>query len=305
MAARETRKKKAARRRKSTQESELTISPLSTQSMTEALFDRFEQAAYRPRYKKLRRKVLPCCVVSLVAQPNDVPNAVVSILRRPGQPPVRTFTSGQKRMNFTVQVGRQADVPKINVIQYLTNVSLTHNGQNVQPDFGPGNKPWTWQPGADGYRVDQAEDIRCWPEQAGNNNGQNPGQNQGYGLQRDANTRTVSWFDDPGLDLNKLRRLSNAGRINAGDFPMVLSAEFKTDILCSDVNPCRRESAAARAALEQVWANSVVARVTWKIQMTVVAINVGPVLVFASLANNKPKIINVRRQILVPCEQGQ
>ncbi len=237
-----------------------------------------------------RAPPVACCVAALTAMPTQLgANTVIG-----GVP---TFSRSQIRMQFFLRVGRAIDVPKVNVIQYLKNVSVKHNGRAVAPNFGPTNKPWTWQPGADGYRVDQVEDIRCWPEVAGNNGGRNPGQPQPYGLRRNAAARTVTWHDDPGFDTGVLRRELVARAIAPRDFPMTMSAEFKTDILCSDVNPCRRESAAARAALAATWRNSVIASVTWKLDASVDLFRLGGVAVFQPRRAGKPKITRVSIRI--------
>ena len=288
----------------------LSISPLSTQDLSIPLLEYAQKLARAPRAlrKAPRRKApdqQPCCLVRIVARDSDVANVRESTLRPPGAPAVRIFLSGQKHIDFTVTVGRAEDVAKINVIQYLKNVRYTWNGVAAQPDYGPRNQPWKWEPGADGYRVDQVEDIRCLPELQGDNGGTNPGQNQAYGLNRNPQARTVTWFDEPGLDIAQIRTLFNDGTLTAASFPLVLSAEFKTDILCSEVNPCRRESAEARQALEQVWANSVVGRVTWELSVTVERFAVGGASVFASRANNKPQITNIQTSILLRCQENQ
>lgn len=236
----------------------------------------------------------PCCVSGLQALEAGIPANEIQL----DQNGLRILKSAQRQIDFQVIMGNGADVNKVQVIQYYQNQRYFDVNGRVVVQFPPGpkNANWQWTPGADGWIVDSEDTVRCWP---------NFGPQTQQGLQRNVAAATVSWYDAPGLSLRGVVTDFRRGILVPGQFPLSLSIDFKTDILCSDVQLCVPDTPAARIRLQGNWANDVVARVTWSfslsIQLRMVRFNNRNFRVPVIPAAAPSRILNINRTILKPC----
>lgn len=235
---------------------------------------------------------VPCCIKKFDADPVDAAGVRPSRITLPNGNRREIFRAGQIRMQFRLKVGRKEDVSKISVIQYIKGATLTHNGRNQPVPYPKPHKNWDWKEGNDGYRVDMNRNNRCWPEAS---------KKTPIGLRRNENTRIITWYDEPGLNLEYHKQEFRKGKIKEADFPIELKSSFKTDVICSVPKPCGKENARNRKRFSPTWTNKVVASVKWDLSVKIYAFNIG-IWIFTSMADNKPKITRGEKKIFKECD---
>lgn len=182
----------------------------------------------------------------------------------------------RQRLDFRIRMGAPADAARVRVIQYVRATVRDENGHDVPLPRHPGDTPWKWAPGPDGFVVDSRDRVRCWPEL---------GPDTPYGLERDETTGVVTWYDNPGLSARRLNDALASADVDADDLPWTFTGEFKTDVLCTDEDVCRPESPSLRELLPRVIPACVVATAFWSLAWRVHAAPADQGMVGVMLAN--------------------
>ena len=179
------------------------------------------------------------------------------------------------------------------MIQYYKNATLADGqGHSVTMPPGPSDQPWKWTAGGDGFIVDRAKgDQRCWPGKDANH---------AYGVDPDQAAKTVKWSDNPGIGLGSIAGLVRA--TPALVFPLTYSADFKTDILCTEGKVCSAEKDVT-AEQRARWTSTVRGSVDWSFKCNYIqapAAHGGGLLPAVSW-NDPPRILNIQKHIYKHC----
>lgn len=234
----------------------------------------------------IRFKEAACCIAEWDATP-----AAKQTVQYQGFELLRPM---RQRIDFKIRTGTPADADKIKVIQYVNARVTDANGATVAISRQPRGTPWQWAAGADGFKVDSKDTVRCWPDRAANTP---------YGVSRDATTGRVVWYDNPGVSATNLDDALKNGRADPATFPWTFTGSFKTDVICTDVNICQAESPRVRTLLANVIPGSVVATVNWTVTWKVHAVPAAQGMVSVMLARDYQ--MNVQPEHIVrPCGGG-